>query len=88
MFSYLKAHRKWAVLVPAVGTKGASFSAHIFCTVNPEWPTLASSGAHECLPLPVKEVKVLCRDTDVLVGVGEELLSNKAKVFPRSENTL
>lgn len=88
MSSYLEAHRKWAVLVPTVGTKGPSLSAHIFCTVNTGWQTSASSGAHDHLPLPMKAVKVFCRGTHVLVGVGEELLSTKAKVFSMSEDTL
>lgn len=66
---------------PLWGQRGLHCTAHILCTS-------ASSGAQERLPLPAKEVKVLCRGTDVLVGVGEELLFNKAKVFSKSEDTL
>ena len=86
--SYLEAHRKWAVLVPTVGAKGALFSAHILCTVNQERLTWASCGAQERLPLSAKEVKFLCRCKDVLLGAREWLLSNKTRILSRSKNIL
>lgn len=59
---------------PLWGQRGLHCTAHILCTS-------ASSGAQERLPLPAKEVKVLCRGTDVLVGVGEECCLTKPRSF-------
>ena len=52
---------------PLWGQRGLHCTAHILCTS-------ASSGAQERLPLPAKEVKVLCRGTDVL---DDEILNSE-----------